>query len=240
NSVQKTAQAEMDPNPLNDRTSLSLNAVATADIQVGKAISTLTPAVGGDVTFTVIATNHGPSPATGVVVTAKLPAGLTFVSATASQGTYAATSGAWTVGSLTDTGSAVLFLTARVTAAGAFTNTASRTAVNQLDPDTANDTASVSATAGAVADLSVTKTDGQTLALPGQPLTYTITVTNAGPSDIVGATVSDAFPPALTGATWTCTPSGGGSCGAASGAGDIATTVHLPPRGGATVAPPPT
>ena len=38
------------------------------------------------------------------------------------------------------------------------------------------------------ADLSVTKTDGQTAAVPGQSITYTITVANAGPSSVSGAT----------------------------------------------------
>ena len=33
------------------------------------------------------------------------------------------------------------------------------------------------------ADLSITKTDGQTDAVPGDPISYTIVVSNAGPSD---------------------------------------------------------
>jgi large repetitive protein len=215
-----------DPNPLNDQASVSLNAVATADIQVGKAISMLTPAVGDDVTFTVTATNHGPSPATGVVVTDHLPTGFTFVSDTASQGAYDPASGAWTVGSLAATQSALLSITARVTQLGAFTNTATRTAGNEMDPNPANDSASISSNTVLTADLSITKTNGQTLALPGDPLTYTITVSNAGPSDVSGATVA--------GVTWSCTTTAGGSCGAASGTGTIATTVTLPAHGVAT------
>jgi len=231
NTAKKAAQTEVDPNPLNDQASVSLNATATADIGVGKAMSPLTPAVGQEVTFTVTATNHGPSPATGAVVTDQLPAGLTFVSATASQGTYDASSGAWTVGNLAASRSALLSVTALVTAGGQFTNTASRTAGIEPDPNPANDSASIVARAGLVADLTITKTDGHTLALPGQRVTYTITVTNAGPSDITGATVSEPFPPALTGGTWTCATSGGGRCGAASGTGDIRTTVDLPAGG---------
>src|SRR5262249_29436991 len=175
-----------------------------------------------------------PSPATGVVVTDPLPLGFTVVSATASQGTYDDTSGAWTVGNLPATGTAVLSITARVTALTSFTNTASRTAGNEPDLNPANDTSSVSGTTALVADLSITKTDDQTLAIPGAPLTYTITVQNAGPSDVVGAPVSDTFPPPLTGASWSCTATPGGSCGAASGTGAIATTVDLPAGGAAT------
>ena len=57
-------------------------------------------------------------------------------------------------------------------------------------------------------DMSITKTDGLTSVVAGTQLTYTITVSNAGPSDAVGATVSDTFPAVLTNATWTCTPVG--------------------------------
>ena len=234
NVARKTAQTEIDPNPLNDDASVSLNAVATADIDVGKTISTVSPPVGGQVTFTVTATNHGPSPATGVVVTDQLPDGFSFVSATASQGTYDEITGTWTIGNLPATGTAVLSITARVTTLTTFTNTASRTAGNETDPNPANDTSSVSGTTALVADLSITKTDNQTLAIPGAPLTYTITVQNAGPSDVAGAPVSDTFPPPLTNASWSCTATPGATCGVPSGTGPIATTVDLPAGGAAT------
>ena len=42
------------------------------------------------------------------------------------------------------------------------------------------------------ADLEITKTDATTSATPGQPVQYTITVTNHGPSDVAAATVTDA------------------------------------------------
>ncbi len=234
NVARKTGQTEIDPNPLNDQASLSLNAAATADIDVGKTISTASPAVGGQVSFTVTATNHGPSPATGVVVTDLLPPGFAVVSAPASQGTYDEDSGTWTVGNLPATRSAILSITARVTRLGSFTNTASRTAGNEIDPNPANDASSVPGTTALVADLSITKTDGQTLALPGAPLTYTITVQNAGPSDVAGAPVGDTFPGPLTGASWSCSATPGGSCGTPGGTGAIATTVDLPAGGGAT------
>src|SRR5262249_46450050 len=41
------------------------------------------------------------------------------------------------------------------------------------------------------ADLAVTKTDGQTTAVPGASATYTITVTNNGPEAVSGAKLSD-------------------------------------------------
>jgi uncharacterized repeat protein (TIGR01451 family) len=76
--------------------------------------------------------------------------------------------------------------------------------------------------------LSITKTDGQASAVPGQPLTYTIVVSNAGPSAVTDATVTDILPEPLTGVSWTCAGSSGGVCGAASGSGNISTPVTLP------------
>ena len=61
---------------------------------VSKSVSDATPNVGDTVTFTVTLSNQGPNTATGVIVQDLLPAGLTFVSATASQGTYNGTTGA--------------------------------------------------------------------------------------------------------------------------------------------------
>lgn len=75
------------------------------------------------------------------------------------------------------------------------------------------------------ANLGITKSDGLTSVTSGQALTYTITVTNAGPSAVSGATVTDTMPAALSGVTWTCAPEP--NCGATSGSGNIATTVDL-------------
>ena len=72
------------------------------------------------------------------------------------------------------------------------------------------------------ADLGVTKTDGQTTALPGQPVTFTITASNAGPGDVTAASVTDTVPAALPGATWTCAASSGSTCGS-SGSGTSTT-----------------
>jgi len=47
------------------------------------------------------------------------------------------------------------------------------------------------------ADLGVTKDDGTTVAIPGSPLTYTITVTNLGPDPVTALQLKDPVPPAL-------------------------------------------
>jgi uncharacterized repeat protein (TIGR01451 family) len=73
------------------------------------------------------------------------------------------------------------------------------------DPVAGNNSAATPAPLGtSVADLSITKTDGVTSAVQGGTITYTIVASNAGPSDVTGATVSDPLPAQLSAATWTC------------------------------------
>lgn len=94
------------------------------------------------------------------------------------------------------------------------------------------DDVSVTACRPLSADLSITKTDGVTTAVPGGNVTYTITGSNAGPDPVTGATIADTFPATLT-CTWTCVGAGGGTCTAA-GAGNISDTVNLPAGGSVT------
>jgi uncharacterized repeat protein (TIGR01451 family) len=81
--------------------------------------------------------------------------------------------------------------------------------------------------------ITVTKTDGVANTYQGASLTYTVVVTNSG-TYTVTATVADTIPAGLTGATWTCAPSAGSSCAAASGSGNIATSATLLASGTAT------
>lgn len=79
-------------------------------------------------------------------------------------------------------------------------------------------------------DLAVGKTNGVTQVTPGDQVTYTITVTNAGRGDAFGAVITDTFPPSLTGVTWSCSGQAGpptAVCGTLSGTGDIAITADL-------------
>src|SRR5262249_52524113 len=70
------------------------------DLELAKSVNNPTPAVGSNVTFTLTLVNNnappGVSTATGVAVQDVLPAGLTFVTSSASQGSYASGTGVWT------------------------------------------------------------------------------------------------------------------------------------------------
>lgn len=77
------------------------------------------------------------------------------------------------------------------------------------------------------ADLSITKDDGVTDAAAGSAVTYTITASNAGPSAVASATVTDNFPAECATVSWTCTGASGGTC-TASGTGNIVDAAVLP------------
>jgi uncharacterized repeat protein (TIGR01451 family) len=87
-------------------------------------------------------------------------------------------------------------------------------------------------------DVSTTKSVTPTVALQGQTVVYTLTMGNAGPAVVRGATVTDALSPAFASAVWSCSVVNAGSatlvttaCGAASGTGSINTTASFSTNG---------
>jgi uncharacterized repeat protein (TIGR01451 family) len=84
------------------------------DLDVALTVSNPTPAPLDVVTFTIRVTNNGPRTATGVQVTDDLPSRVTFVSATASQGTFDPATRIWTVGTLDSGVTATLTIQATV------------------------------------------------------------------------------------------------------------------------------
>src|SRR5205085_63086 len=112
---------------------------------------------------------------------------------------YNSGTGAWTGLSLASGQSITLTVTGTVdpTATGNQSNTATVTAPpGATDPTPGNDSATDTDTLTPQADLSVSKTDGKTSAVPGTSDTYTITVTNNGPSTLSSLTVTHTATPA--------------------------------------------
>ena len=101
--------------------------------------------VGGNITYSLGVNNAGPDTANIVTVSDPLPVGVTFVSASSSQGTCTHTAGTVTcnVGTLAAGGSASITIVVTTTAAGALNNTATVTS-GAVDSNTANNSASVS------------------------------------------------------------------------------------------------
>ncbi len=178
------------------------------DVSITKTLTSAGFVPGTDVTYSVVVTNNGPHPVTGttpITVDDPVPAAISSVTWTcvASSGsTCAATSGTGspsTIANLALNGSATYTITGRLAAAftGPLTNTVTATpptGVTELSP--ADNTASATSSATPRTNLSITKTDGATIATPGTDVTYTIVVGNAGPSSVSNAPVIDALPPA--------------------------------------------
>ncbi len=168
---------------------------ASADLSVSKTVNTITPNVGDTVQFTIAVNNAGPSSATSVVVNDLLPAGLTFVSATASQGSYLGTTGVWSVGTVTPAASATLTIRATVTSAAAITNVALVSAT-EPDPASGNNSASVTLQ-GQRANLSLAKNVSNATPNVGGTVTFTLTVSNSGPDTATNVEVTDLLPTSL-------------------------------------------
>jgi uncharacterized repeat protein (TIGR01451 family) len=212
---------------------------AQADLAITKTDGVTTAVPGGSVTYTITASNAGPSAAPGSTVADTFPAVLTctWTCVGAGGGTCTASGS----GNISDTvnlpaGGSVTY-TASCTISGAATGSLSNTATTAApggvsDPNPANNSATDTDTLTPQADLAITKTDGVSQAVPGNSVTYTLTASNAGPSNAPGSTVADTFPAALT-CTWTCVGAGGGTC-TASGAGNISDSVNLPAGGSTT------
>ncbi|MCK9280632.1 MAG: choice-of-anchor A family protein, partial [Melioribacteraceae bacterium] len=88
--------------------------VIDADLEVSKTASKTSLNDGDIFTYTVKVKNNGPASATGVAVTDIIPGGLEFLSYTATQGTYDYSTGLWTVGILSNGGTAELTISVKV------------------------------------------------------------------------------------------------------------------------------
>ena len=187
-----------DPDPTDDTDTNTPVPVPQSDLSIVKTVSAPAPLIGDDITFTLTINNAGPSAATGVVVNDLLPSGYTYVNDTPSKGSYVSGTGVWTVGSLANGASATLQIIVTVNATGSYANTASITG-DQNDPDPTDDTDTNTPVPGAPqADLSITKIVDDATPNVGDNITFTLTVTNSGPSAATGVVVNDLLPSGYT------------------------------------------
>ncbi len=197
NTATITASDQSDPNTSNNTAGAALNVPAAADIQVQKTVDSTAVSVGMEATFTITVRNAGPDAATGVEVTDAMPAGLSYISGTASTGTYDESTGKWTIGNLALNGTATLTVVANVTQEGTITNTAHVSRRDQFDPAPANDASGVTVN-GLAADLQVVKTVDKSSPNVGDRVTFTIAVTNNGPGEATSVRVRDLLPASLS------------------------------------------
>ena len=228
--------AASDPNSANNSaTDTNSQGAGLADLRITKTDGQAAYVAGAPIAYTVTVTNAGPSHAMALNINDLVPAnienvtvncaatgGTCGVNATAGNNVSLTTArlnaGAGNALTLTITG------TIRASATGILSNTAQvsvQAGSGYSDPDLSNNSATDTDTLGIPqVDLSVTTTNGRATYMRRAPITYTITIMNAGPSDAVGVSVSGLVPAPITGVTATCTAIGTASCGINTTAGN--------------------
>ncbi|WP_264529716.1 choice-of-anchor L domain-containing protein [Flavobacterium sp. N502540] len=206
-----------------------IEGITNADLGVTKATSSMSPQVGCGVTFTLTASNAGPSNSTNTKVTDLLPSGYTFVSATPSVGTYNSINGVWDVGLLNIGATPTLSIVATVKPSGVYLNTASIASADIIDINGTNNSSSVTPVpTAAVVATNTTSTaaicENSTKSLSATPAGGTWSVVSGG-GTISGTTYTPADVSSDTSVTVRYTVAANGSCPATTS--DVTFTVNV-------------
>jgi uncharacterized repeat protein (TIGR01451 family) len=223
------ASTTSDPSPGNESATATTTVTASADLQISKTDTPDPVDAGSNITYQITITNNGPSNAAAASFSDTLPAGTTFVSlsttgpwscttpAVGSGGTVSCTNPSF--GVTVDFFTIVVNVDPSVAAGTVLSNTATMASTTS-DPSPGNESDTATTTVATSADLQVTKTDSPDPVTAGTNLTYTITVTNAGPSNASTVALADTTPAGTTFVSlsspggWSCTTPAVGGTGA--------------------------
>ncbi len=212
------------------------------DLQITKTDGSNTYTAGSIVTYTVIVTNNGPNNVAGAVVRDNIPAQVTswdwvcttVTNAGGCNGVTGSTANFTDTVNIQSGGNIRYTVTANINAAatGNLVNTASvNVPSGYTDTNGGNNSATDTDTlsVSTPVDLQITKDDGVTTYGADDSITYTINVSNNGPNDMSGATVTDDFSTNsnIASANWSCLATGSATC-TTSGSGNINDTVNVP------------
>ena len=196
---------QIEPDPTDNSSEATTTVGPSTDLAIVKS-GPATVAADGTIAWTLIATNNGPSTATGVVVTDTLPAGVTFGGATASQGgcTLAGATLSCALGTLASGASAQMTVTAKVPAALEGQTLVNVATIGGAEPDPvpSNNRSEAPTRVGPPEagnyDLALEKrlAPGARAVLGGS-FSYTLSVTNSGPATATNVVVTDTVPKAL-------------------------------------------
>jgi uncharacterized repeat protein (TIGR01451 family) len=198
---------ESDPVPGNNSATTDTLVKSGADLVIGGSVASSVVA-GTDLTYTFTAENHGPLDADEATVTSVLPAGTTFVSASAPAGWSTTAPSVGANGTITFTkdtfanGASAEFTVVAHVASSVAKDTVLQNAIaaasSTLDLFPLNSSASLDSTVTTSADLAVTLAAAPDPVTANSDVTYTLGVTNDGPSDASDVSVSLPLPSAMT------------------------------------------
>lgn len=173
-----------------------------SDLSIRKSDNPDPVAVGAQIVYSLRITNSGPDDATNVRVVDELPTQVTFVSASHGGCVHESGTVVCTIPSLAAGGLLTITITVEADTAGTASNNVAVSPGPQRDPNPGNNTATEQTTIGGgavpIADLSLTKTDAPDPVSVGAVLTYTLVVTNDGPSVATGVELVDELPAEVT------------------------------------------
>jgi uncharacterized repeat protein (TIGR01451 family) len=188
--------------------------ITTLDPIADVAVTALTlpgaVAVGSNLVYNVSVNNLGPATASSVRLTNALPSGVTFVSASATQGSCALQPEGVVceLGTLAPSTTIVATVTVTPTVLGALTNSIS-VGASGLDLVPGNNSTRATTTARLTTDVLLAQAASTNIALVGQQVTYTLNLTNRGPNAATNVRLTDPVP---ANATFVSVANTAGSC----------------------------
>ncbi|MDB6035888.1 MAG: uncharacterized protein JWM16_6226 [Verrucomicrobiales bacterium] len=197
-TVAGISAAEFDPASVNNSASVNVTVNALADLSVVQKITPNPALVGSNISCVITVSNNGPSTANGVVLTNTLSAGLNLVSVQQSQGSCVPSAGSvfCTLGALDSNGLATVTLTLQAVNVGSKTIT-SGVSAGTADLKNSNNVSVSNLLITVPADLRIAMTANLSSPYLSSNITFTITVTNDGPSSATGVMLQDTLSSAL-------------------------------------------
>jgi uncharacterized repeat protein (TIGR01451 family) len=227
-ATSSVSSSTTDPNSANNSTTVNTSVQDKCDLTVTNSGTPNPVTAGSDITYTQTVFNHGPSSCSTGTFTEATPTNTTFVSVaavTTGGGTWTCPNAApvaCTNPSVPPNSTVTItatYLVPAATAAGTIiTDTATAaSATDDTNPADNSATVTIGVTVAADADLSVTDTGSPNPVNAGQNITFSQTVTNAGPHAASTITLTETLPVSAPGgisttfvslagpAGWTCT-----------------------------------
>jgi gliding motility-associated-like protein/uncharacterized repeat protein (TIGR01451 family) len=194
---------------------------------------------GDKVTYTLTITNNGPSDAVNAVIADEVDPALQHAAWTVTtNGAGTSVSNTTGTGSINITGSIPaaagnsIVITLTGTLSPDYTGATLTNVASATPPGLPGVSSAVTSTVTRDADLQMVKS-GPANAVAGEPVTYNLTITNRGPSNVKSVQIADIIPPGIVNATWTATATGtGAAVSAPSGTGNVNLTADIPANTG--------